>query len=418
MKSPFAALLSILLSLTVGSVGQNARPIVWTGSWAASQQIPEPQNLAPAGALAYAELRQVVHLSLGGSALRLHLSNAFGRGPLHLAQVHIALPGSTGGSSISLKTDRAVLFNGGPDVVLPAGAEYLSDPVEMPVTPLADLVVTIETMDAPQVQTGHPGSRATSYLTHGASVSAVSLPGATPLEHWYLLSGVDVQSTPESAAIVTLGDSITDGHGATTNGNDRWPDQLARRLQAAPGTRYLAVLNQGIGGNHLLTDGLGPSALARFDRDVLAQTGVRYAIVLEGVNDLGDATRNEDISPEAHDALVTGILGAYMQMIQRAHAHGLLIYGGTLTPYAGSAYYHPGPASEADRLKINRWICGKGHFDACIDFSGAIADPAHPEHLLARFDSGDHLHPSPAGYAAMAASVPLALFSKRYERVE
>jgi lysophospholipase L1-like esterase len=402
-----ASVLCSLLSPAFNARGQQAQPAIWTGSWAAAQQIPEQHNLAPAGSLDHAELRQIIHLSLGGDALRIHVSNAFGNQPLHLAKVHVALPVSAASSSIVPATDRAVLFDGAPELIIPAGAEYISDKVDMPVAGLSDLAVTIETTDAPQGQTGHPGSRATSYLTHNVSVSAATLPDAQTIDHWYVLSAVDVSSSPQSSAIVAFGDSITDGHGVSTNSNNRWPDQLARRLQG----HHLAVLNMGIGGNHLLTDGLGPNALARFDRDVLAPADARYVIVLEGVNDLGGATINGEITSEAHDALVARIVGAYEQMIKRAHARGLVIYGGTITPYVGSDYYHPGPASEADRIKINTWIRTSGHFDGYIDFAAAVADPAHPDHLLARFDSGDHLHPSEAGYAAMAAAVPLTFFS-------
>jgi lysophospholipase L1-like esterase len=235
------------------------------------------------------------------------------------------------------------------------------------------------------------------------------LPGARTIEHWFALSGVEVAGTARSA-IVALGDSITDGHAATTNGDDRWPDDLARRLQSSPATRGIAVLNQGIGGNRLLEDGLGPNALARFDRDVLAQAGARWLIVLEGINDLGNLTRARTVSAEDHAAFVRAMIGAYAQMVERAHAHGLKIIGGTVMPDGGSDYYHPDAANEADRQAVNRWIRAPGHFDAVIDFDAAVRDPADPNRLLPRFDSGDHLHPSPAGYAAMAAAIPLTLF--------
>jgi lysophospholipase L1-like esterase len=209
-----------------------------------------------------------------------------------------------------------------------------------------------------------------------------------------------------------LGDSITDGHGATTNGNDRWTDVLAARLQASPGTRGLGVSNQGIGGNHLLTDGLGPNALARFDRDVLATAGVRWVIVFEGVNDLGGLARNGEVTPADHAALVQRVLAAYEQMILRAHAHGLRVIGATITPYVGSDYYHPGALSEADRQAVNVWIRAAGHFDAVIDFDAVVRDPEHLDRLLPAFDCGDHLHPSPAGYKAMGEAVSLSLFAQ------
>src|SRR6185503_15517585 len=240
----------------------------------------EPQNSLPVEDLRDATLRQVVHLTLGGSTLRVRISNRFGTAPLHFTGVHIARPESAASAKIVAETDKALTFSGAADVIVPAGADYVSDPVHFPVAPLSDIAITLRIDLRPDRQTGHPGSRATSYVTHGEQLSAPDFPDAKKVEHWYFIAGVDVDATSYSAAVVTLGDSITDGHGATTNGNDRWPDVLARRLQAQPDTKNIAVLNHGIGGNRLLLDGLGPNALARFDHDVLAQAGVRYAIVL------------------------------------------------------------------------------------------------------------------------------------------
>lgn len=248
-------------------------------------------------------------------------------------------------------------------------------------------------------------------MAHGDLVSAADLPEAKKVEHWYQLGGVDVMAPSNAVAVVALGDSITDGHGATTNGNDRWTDVLARRLGSSPSTQAVGVLNQGIGGNHLLTDGLGPNVLARFDRDVLAQTGVRYVIVLEGVNDLGGLTRDREVSAAEHALLVRRIEEAYQQVVLRAHAHGIKVIGATILPYTGSDYYHPGPASEADRQAINQWIRTLGHFDEVVDLDKVMRDPAHPDRLLPEYDSGDHLHPSPAGYNAMGNAIPLSLFA-------
>jgi len=384
----------------------------WVGSWAASQQIPEPANSLAPDDLRDATLRQNVHLSIGGPTLRVHLSNAFGTEPLHFAAVHIAKPLSAASSRINPATDKALTFSGNPDVIVPAGAEYISDPIDYPMAPLSNLAVSLYLDTPPAQQTGHPGSRATSYLVHGNLVSAADLPDAKKVDHWYLLSGVDVVQPSGAASIVTLGDSITDGHGATTNANDRWPDVFAQRLQANPATRTRGVLNQGIGGNHLLIDGLGPNALSRFDRDVLAQPDVRYLIVLEGVNDLGGLTRIAEVSPAEHSVLVQRILAAYEQIIVRAHAHGIRVIGATILPYMGSDYYHPGPASDADRQAINQWIRAPGHFDAVVDFDQVTRDPSHPERLLPLYDSGDHLHPSPAGYRAMGEAIPLSLFTQ------
>ena len=231
---------------------------------------------------------------------------------------------------------------------------------------------------------------------------------AKQIEHWYFIAGIDVLAPSSAVSTVALGDSITDGHGATTNGNDRWPDLLARRLQAVPQGRTIAVLNQGIGGNRLLLDGLGPNALARFNDDVIAQAGVRSLIVLEGTNDIGMLGRTGESTPAEHQQLVYDIIGAYQQIIERAHTHGIRVAGCTILPFMGSSFYLAGPATEADRQMINKWIRTPGHFDAVIDFDQVMRDPANPDHLLPKFDSGNRLHPSPAGYAAMADAVPLA----------
>ena len=402
----FAAFLPILIFTT----GARVEP-VWVGTWAASQQIPEPQNSLPPADLTNATLRQIVHLSVGGNTFRVRVSNAFGTQPLLFSSVHIARALTAGSSSaIDPATDRAVTFNGSPSVVVPAGAEYISDPVQMELPALSSLAITIYFTDPPARETGHPGSRATSYYVHGNQVSAPTLANAQTIDHWYNISGVDVLAPPDAGAIVALGDSITDGHATTTNGNDRWTDDLAARLQASPERPDVSILNEGIGGNCILTQCLGPNALARFDRDVLAQTGVRWLIVFEGVNDLGSLTIHGPMPAAAHQELVQRILGAYQQIITRAHAHGILVYGATITPFAGSGFYHPDAATLADLDTINAWIRAPGHFDAVLDFNKVLADPADPERLNPAWDSGDHLHPNPAGYRALADSIPLNLF--------
>jgi lysophospholipase L1-like esterase len=407
LRSNFLAF--VLLALPWNGHAQHAP--VWVGAWASSQQIPEPKNALGADDLRDATLRQIVHLSIGGSAIRVHLSNAFGVAPLHLMSVHVARSKARDSATIDAAADRELHFAGRIDVIIPAGAEYVSDPLDYAVAAGADLAISIHYGDPPEQETGHPGARATSYLVHGDMVSGASFTPAKNVDHWYQLSGVDV-ARDGGFSIVALGDSITDGHGATTNGNDRWPDLLARRLQAA-GRHSVGVLNEGIGGNRVLDDGPGPNALARFDRDVLAQTAVRYVIVLEGVNDLGLLARTMRASAEEHAVLVRRIIAAYAQMVARAHAHGVFAIGSTILPYGGSDYYHPDAVSEADRQTVNAWIRSAGHFDAVIDFDKTMRDPSHPDRLLPKFDSGDHLHPSPAGYAAMADSVPLSMFGAR-----
>lgn len=393
-----------------GGKSPAAKAQIWVASWGASQQIPEPLNTLPVDDLRNATVRQVFRLSMGGSAVRVHLSNAFGTEPLHFTSVHIARPLSPASSTIDAASDRPVTFAGNVDVTVPAGAEFVSDRVEFAVAPLSDLAVTFHLDAAPTRETGHPGSRATSYYVHGDFVGAVNLTQGKHVDHWYQVTEIDVQAAPGARGVVALGDSTTDGHGATTNGNDRWTDVLAARLQGTPRTRNVGVSNQGIGGNHLLTDGLGPSALARFDRDVLAPASVRWVIVYEGVNDLGGLAREGEVTQAEHAAMVGRVIAAYEQMIARAHAHRLRVYGATITPYVGSFYYHPGPSSEADRQAVNQWIRAAGQFDAVIDFDAVLRNPAHPDQLLPGYDSGDHLHPSPAGYKAMGDAIPLSLF--------
>lgn len=383
----------------------------WIGSWATAQQIPEPHNALPADSLRNATLRQVVRMSIGGAAVRVRLSNAFGTQPLHVRALHIARP--VAADRIDPATDRALTFNTRPDVIIPAGAELTSDPVDLALEPLASLAITLQIEDQPGQQTGHPGSRATSYIATGASPSAVQLADAKSVDHWYFITGVEVASRAAAQAVAILGDSITDGHGATTNGNDRWPDVLAARLQQSRKLRDIGVLNAGIGGNRLLLDGLGPNALARFDRDVIARNGVRYLIVLEGINDLGMLTHDGAVTAQRHQDLVQGMIGAYREMIERAHAHGIRIMGATLLPFGGNEFYHPDAANERDRQAINAWIREAGHFDAVVDFDRLMADPQHTERLDPAYDSGDHLHPSPAGYRHMAESIPLAFFAAR-----
>jgi lysophospholipase L1-like esterase len=402
------ALAAALLAVVVPARAQTK----WIGTWAASQQIPEPANALAPGAMRDATIRQIFHVSMGGSVVGVRLSNAFGTQPLRFTSVHIARPVAPPGAQIDPASDRVVTFFGKPEVTVPAGAKYLSDPIPFALAPLSSVAVSFHLDEPPAGETGHPGSRETTYYVHGDLTAAADLPGAQTIEHWYQVSGIEVEAAANAAAIVALGDSITDGHGSTTNGNDRWTDLLAARLQASAATRDISVLNEGIGGNRLLLDGAGPNALARFDRDVLAQAGVRWVIVLDGVNDLGMLTRDGPVSPAAHAALVERIEAGYQQIVERAHEHGIRAIGGTITPYTGSDYYHPDAANEADREAVNAWIRAPGHFDAVIDFDQVLRDPQEPDRLRPALDCGDHLHPNPAGYKAMAEAFPLGLFTQ------
>lgn len=385
----------------------------WVATWASAQQVPEPYNALPSDDLEDATLREIVHVSLGGASIRIRFSNAFGTQQLHLTAASIALPVPRS-ASVQPGSSRPLRFSGATDIILPPGADVLSDPIDFPLAALSDLAVTMHLDHAPLTQTSHPGSHTTSYLVHGDLTTATDLPSARKMEHWFFLSGVDVAAPRQASTLIAFGDSITDGHGSTTDGNDRWPDALAAILQANRHTQNIAVVNEGIGGNHMLTDGLGPNALARLDRDALAPSGASTILLLEGVNDLGVLARRETPpTPEQRAALLHALEFSFEQFVARAHAHHLRVIGATILPYLGSDYYHPGPADEAERRKLNDWIRQPGHFDAVVDFDRLTTDPAHPGHLLPAYDSGDHLHPSPAGYRAMAAAVPLRELTAR-----
>jgi lysophospholipase L1-like esterase len=374
----------------------------WVGSWATSQQIPEERNALAAHDLDDATLRQTVHLSLTGASLRVRLSNAFGTAPLHITAAHVARATASGSDAIIAASDTALHFAGRSDVTIPAGAEYVSDPVAFAGT---DIAISLHFEAAPAQQTSHPGSRTTSFLLHGDHVSDTALPGAAKFDHWFNIASIDAQ-VPRGGAVTVLGDSITDGRGSTTNGNDRWTDALARRLAAAK--LPVGVLNHGIGGGHVLLDGLGPNAMSRFDRDVLAQPGARWLIVFEAINDIGTFDPEGAKPKAAHDELVRQLTTAYGQMIAKAHDAGIKVYGATITPFMDCGPYHPKPITEADRIAVNGWI--RSHFDAVLDFDAAVRDPARPDHLAAAYDSGDGLHLSPVGYRVLAAAVPLSLF--------
>jgi lysophospholipase L1-like esterase len=385
------------------SAGQGADQ--WVGTWASSPQL-DTTAASAAPAFKDGTLRQIVHVSIGGNSIRIRFSNTFGNAPLIISSAHVAL--SAGNGAIQPKSDIALSFAGQPSVTIPPGAPMYSDPISFNLAPLSDLVVTIHLVAVPDAITTHPGSREVSYLQSGDAVAAPDLSSATHIEHWYFLDGVDVESGGARGAVVTFGDSITDGAHSTTGGNTRWPDDLARRLQADKKTAGVAVLNEGIGGNRVLHDMTGANALARFDRDVLAQSGVHWLIILEGINDLGGRARapaRGETVPSAQD-----LIAAYEQLILRAHAHHIRVYGATILPYQGAAYFSP--EGEADREKINTWIRSSGAFDGVIDLDAATRDPQKPTQLAPSADSGDHLHPGDAGYKAMADAINLALFAK------
>lgn len=377
---------------------------VWSGSWATAVVATDAANLpAPQGEIT---IRQVVRLGAGGPRLRLRLANTFGTAPLRIDGARVALAGAPSGSAIVAGTDRAVTFDGQAGVTIPPGATWLSDPVALPVEGLARLAVSLRLPEAPRQATVHRSARTTAFVVAGDQLAAPELAGAATFTQWAQLAGVDVERSG-GAAIVTLGDSITDGSGAGVDVYERWPDVLAARLQADPRTSNISVLNVGIGGNKMLKDGSGQAALARLDRDVLAQPGVKTLVMLIGINDIGGLSREGEVTSEKRAAVVAGLIAGYRQLIVRAHERGIRVVGATILPCGGTKVYRSDADADADRQAVNAWIRGSGLFDAVIDFDRVTRDPAHPERLLPAYDSGDQLHPSPAGYRAMGEAVSI-----------
>jgi lysophospholipase L1-like esterase len=410
--SLLAAIAAGLACAPASAMGRAVPEAHWVSSWASAQILVDPKDMLQPE-LKNLTLRQLVRLSIGGSSVRIRLSNAFGMSPLTISGMNIARALSPGSSRIDSSTNRSVTFEGRRSVTIPAGAEYLSDPIEMRVPALSTLAVSTYFSELPKLQTGHPGSRATSYFVPGDQLAIPELRNAATIDHWYFLSGIDVEPERPSGAIAVVGDSITDGHGVTSNMDKRWTDILAERLKSSAATRSLAVLNLGIGSNCIVAVCVGPNAAARFERDVLARSGVRYLLILEGVNDLGTLTRDAPAPADAHRALVEQMISALAQMIAQARERGIMVIGATIMPDGGSGYYHPDAANEADRKAVNDWIRAPGHFDAVIDYDRLMRDPARPNFLRKEFDSGDGLHPSAAGYRFMGEAVPFTLFTTR-----
>lgn len=394
----FAVLLTLI---AVVMEAQTPKP-QWVGTWATS-----PMG-APGGfdvhVFSGTTLREIVHVSTGGKQVRIRFTNEFGSEPLMVNDAHVAV--SAGDGAIKDGTDHSVTFGGTASVQIPPGSAMYSDPVSLAVTPLSDLAISFYL--PPQImrdQTYHEFADQDNFMAQGDVAGAATLPSPTKLKSWYFLSGVDVPAEEGSRAIVTLGDSITDGALSTVNANRRWPDVLASRLNQEHGLEKVGVLNEGIGGNRVLNDGFGPSALARLDRDVLAQDGARYVIVLEGINDIGRLHKLQ--APE--DEITTQQMELGMKQIaDAAHEHGMKAYGATLTPYGGAGY--SSDKGEQIREDINQWIRTSGTFDAVIDFDQITRDPQNPKQFNALYDSGDHLHPNDAGYKAMGEGIDLKLF--------
>ncbi len=374
----------------------------WVATWSASPQRTDAPSLPPAPGLAHRTLRQIVHATLGGKQARVRVSNRFGDGPLTIEDVHLATAADSG--AIRTLSDVAVTFRGQKGVTIAAGDVAVSDPIDYEVDALSNLAVTMRFGDVPNAITGHPGSRTTSYLQDGDWLSSRVASSPTTMEHWYVLTGVDVAVAGGGAAVVVLGNSITDGRGSATDKQNRWPDELARRLQDDRRTRDVAVINAGLGGNCVLRECVGPSALERLERDVLQQSGARWLIVTHGVNDLGTA------APTNAAAVGDSLVAAYRRIITAARKNGMRVYGATMMPFGGSQY--DAPEREAARQRVNTWIRTSRAFDAVIDFDFEMKDARIASRLRQDVDGGDHLHPNERGYRLMAELLDLALFTR------
>lgn len=359
-------------------------------------------------------------MTVTASQIRLKISNAFGTTPLPITAVTVALPANNtaGIHHIQPSTLQKATFSGKDSISIPNGALAVSDPLEFPIKSQTILTVTIylATGQLSNSITSHPGSRTTSFWQFGdATLSpslAITSPSTQSAAHWYFLSSIEAWVPPQHASFLVVGDSITDGRGSTTDANNRWPDQLLARLQASPATSHIGIGNLAAGGNRVLRDGLGPNAWARVERDVLAHPGVKWVLVFEGINDIGTAAPEE----AEQEALYEGLTQAYGQIAGLVRAHGIPVFGGTITPFSAPAnstvqpYSHP--VRERTRVRVNEFIRESGVFDAVVDFDAAVRDPSAPERLSPEYDVGDYLHLNPRGYGRMAEVFPLGLFAE------
>jgi lysophospholipase L1-like esterase len=382
----------------------------WVGTWSTAlhQPSPGPPGLTNPG-FTNQTLRQIVRASVGGDRVRIRLST-FGAGVVVIGAAHVAIRAE--GAAIVPESDRPLTFGGQASITIPAGAVVISDPVALQVPASGDLAVSIYVPGSTGPATWHFVALQTSYVSpNGDFTGSVAMPVASTTQAWFWLAGVEVATSGQTGGIVTLGDSVSDGTRSTPDTNNRWPDHLARRLLSQPGNHKMGVLNQSITGNRLLHDGIASNALARFDRDVLAQSGVSHVMVLLGNNDIWVGELLFPAEAVTADQIIQG----HRQLIQRARAQGLRIYGCTLTPLQGFVPEFVLPVIEAKRQAVNAWIRTSGEYDAVIDFDEVTRDPALPARLLPIYDSGDHLHPNDAGYEAMGNAIDLKLFRKNDE---
>lgn len=401
LKASFCSLLIATATVTpTWSADPPAEPQQWVAAWSAAADQEGP-------ALSGKTVRQIVRPSIGGRSVRVRLSNLYGTAAVTIGPVRIAK--HAGESAIQSATDRAVTFGGKPTVTITQGADALSDPVAFPIVAFEQVAISLYVVDGGKASTLHGVGMQTAFIASGQVTAAAKLENSETDSSRYFLTDVEVAARADARTVVVIGDSITDGVGSTLDRNRRWPDILAERLQADSALASIAVVNSGIAGNRLLNDAsapfVGPSMLARFERDVLSKPGVRWVVVLSGSNDISASdmlgTPKDKVSAQQ---IITGL----QKLIARAHAKGIKVYGATLLPKAGvgKPFIHT-PEAQAKRNEVNAWIRSSGAFDAVVDFEQLMRDPARPDHLAPRYDRGDHLHPNDAGFAAMAAAIDL-----------
>ncbi len=390
-------------ALSLAACSPKSADMHWVATWATAEQVVEPHNCPPAPGLGGNSIRQIVQTSISGNQIRVKFSNEFSEGPVTINAAEIALAASAGASSdIVDGTEVCLSFGGGKSVTIEPGQLVVSDPVKFPMDERQNVAITMHIGEASSTSvTGHPGSRTDSYLIEG---QGSDFSNAVKTAHWYIINAIEVLAEKNACAVAILGDSITDGRGSTTNGQNRWTDNLSRRLLANKASRRVAVLNMGLGGNCVLRGGLGPTGRSRYERDLFGQEGVKYIILFEGVNDFGgfgDAVAKAD-----------EIIEVYKQIIEEAHERGIYVYGATVMQFKGNHYYSDN--HESGRQKLNGWIRGSGCFDGVIDFDAAMANPDDPAQLNPKYlFENDYLHPNAEGYLRMGDCIDLALFERK-----
>jgi lysophospholipase L1-like esterase len=426
------SLRTLLLALLLGFMGNASIARAqsadhWIATWGTSQDlaptVPDPPNVpatvkrpnfagnrpntrpVPPIDIHEQTVRMIARIGVGGKRFRVELSNAFGRKPVEFGSIHIARKGE--GTTIVAGTDHSVTFSGRKDVQIFPGAVMTSDPIDLDMPDLTSVTVSLYVKKSEGAPTTHALALHTTYISEGDTTASVDVPAASTTTTSYLwLSGIDVLATRDRFSIVTLGDSITDGFKTTVDTDRAWPAVLQQRLLTTSGSPKASVLNQGISGNQVLRDGAGVSALARFDRDVLSRPGVKWVVLLEGINDI-----NTHGQIDGEQALTAAdLIAGYQQLISRAHVHNIKVMGATLTPEEG--VWLAGPIGEATRLKVNEWIRTRGNLDAVVDFDKVLRTPDQESKLRAEYDPGDHIHPNDEGNAAMARQFSLADFKK------